>query len=101
MGYVKVLSVGDLQPGAMKRVEAEGKKILVVNLAGKYYALGDVCMHRGCSLANGTISGENVECPCHGSTYNVTTGGIVKGPTVRPEPTFPVKAEGDQIMVSV
>ena len=101
MGYVRALSVRDLEPGAMRRVDVNSHKILVVNLKGKYYAIGDICMHRGCSLSNGTISGENVECPCHGSTYNIVTGSVVTGPTQKPEPTFQVKAEGDLIMVSI
>ena len=101
MGYVRALSVRDLTPGTMTRVDVNGKKILVANLKGAYYAMGDICMHRGCSLSNGTISGENIECPCHGSTYSIVTGNIVRGPTTKPEPTFKVKIQGDLIMVSV
>ena len=101
MGYVRALSVRDLEPGAMRRVDVNSHKILVVNLKGKYYALGDICMHRGCSLSNGTISGENVVCPCHGSTYNIVTGSVVTGPTQKPEPTFQVKVEGDLIVVNI
>ena len=101
MGFVKVFSTKDLALDGMKGVEASGRKILVANLKGEYYAIGNICMHMGCLLSDGNLSGENVKCPCHGSTYSVKTGGIVKGPTQKPEPALQVKVEKDQVLVNV
>jgi nitrite reductase/ring-hydroxylating ferredoxin subunit len=101
MGFVGVLQERDLAPNEMRGVQVDGKKILVANIAGKYYAIGNVCMHMGCSLSDGTLFGENVECPCHGSNYNVKAGSIVKGPTKKPEPAYEVKVEGGRVLVSV
>jgi 3-phenylpropionate/trans-cinnamate dioxygenase ferredoxin subunit len=85
----------------MASVIAGGKSVLVANLAGKYYATGNVCTHMGCTLSNGTLKEGNVECPCHGSVFDVKTGKVVKGPAKKPEPTFQVKVEGDDLMISV
>jgi nitrite reductase/ring-hydroxylating ferredoxin subunit len=99
--FVKVLSTKDLAPDEMKGVEANGKKILIANLKGEYYAIENICTHMHCLLSDGTLSGENVKCPCHGSTFSVKTGSIVTGPTQKPEPAFQVKVEKDQVLVNV
>jgi nitrite reductase/ring-hydroxylating ferredoxin subunit len=98
---MKPFSINDVKPGEMKQGKVDGKRVLIVNLNGKFYAIGDVCMHMGCSLSNGALNGETVICPCHGSTYNVRTGNIVRGPTTKPEPTFEVKADGDKLFLKV
>jgi nitrite reductase/ring-hydroxylating ferredoxin subunit len=85
----------------MKEVEAGNKKILVVNLNRPFYAIGDVCMHKGCSLSEGTLEGENVKCPCHGSTYDIKTGNVIEGPATKFEPTFEVKTEDTRIFIKV
>ena len=101
MGFVKVLQENDLRPNEIKGVQADGKNVLVTNINGEYFAIGNICMHMGCRLSNGTLSGENIECPCHGSTYSVKSGNIIKGPTKKPEPVYQVKVEGGQILVNV
>lgn len=99
--YMKPLSTNEVKPDEMKQGKVGDKRVLVVNLNGKLYAIGDVCMHMGCSLSNGTLNGEKVICPCHGSTYNVRTGSVVRGPAKKPEPTFEVKVDGDRIFLKV
>lgn len=101
MGFVKVTSIKELGSGKMVGVEAGDKPVLVVNLDGTYYAIGNVCTHMGCMLSDGVLKGEIVTCPCHGSRFNVETGGVVGGPAKKPEPTFQVKTEGDQVLVNV
>jgi len=101
MGFVKVTSTKELASGDMIGVEADSKQILIVNLKGKYYAIGNVCTHMGCMLSDGELKGENVQCICHGSTFDVKTGRVVKGPAEKPETTFQVKVQEDQILVNV
>lgn len=101
MGFFKAASTKDLSPGKMKGVEAGGKPVLLVDLAGRYYAIGNVCTHMGCLLADGILKGENVQCVCHGSVFDVKTGKVVTGPALKPEPSYQVKVEGDQILVNV
>lgn len=101
MGFVKVASARDLDSGNMLGVEAGGKPVLVVNLDGEYYAIGNVCTHMGCILSDGVLKGGNVQCPCHGSVFDVKTGKVANGPAEKPEPAFQVKVEGNQILVNV
>lgn len=102
MGFVKVASTKDLTQGKMMGTEAGGKQILIANVGGKYYAVGDKCTHRGCKLSSGSLKeGGIVQCPCHGSNFNVKTGEVIKGPAKTSEPTFKLKVEKDQISVTI
>ncbi|MGB8780833.1 MAG: Rieske (2Fe-2S) protein [Candidatus Bathyarchaeia archaeon] len=101
MGFVKVASTKDLKPGEMIDAGAGEKEICVANMGGKYYAIGNRCTHMGCLLSDGTLRGENVTCPCHGSVFNVLTGAVVKGPAQKSEPAYGVRIEEDQVLIDV
>jgi len=91
----------DLPSGKMMGIENNGKAMLVANLNGEYYAIGNICTHAGCRLSDGTLNGEKVRCLCHGSTFDIRTGKVLKGPAKDPEPSFNLRMDGDQILVSV
>lgn len=101
MGFVKVASVTEVGLGRMKGVEADVKPILIVNIGGKYYAIGNVCTHLGCMLSDGMLKGDIVQCACHGSRFDVKTGKVVGGLATKAEPVYGVKTEAGQILVSV
>jgi nitrite reductase/ring-hydroxylating ferredoxin subunit len=101
MGFIKLVSINDAKPNGMMGVTINDKKILLANVNGNYYAIGDVCMHRGCQISKGKLQGETVVCPCHGSTYDLKTGNFVKGPTKKPEPTYELKVENNDIMINL
>ena len=101
MEIVKVALKKEIPIGKMKFVEAGGFSVLLANIAGEYYAIGNKCTHRGCKLSSGTLDGELVKCPCHRSVFNVKTGEVVKGPASKPEPKYAVKVEEEQILVEV
>ena len=98
---VKVTTKKDVPAGKMIGVESSGQKILVANLSGSYYAIGNICTHRGCKLSDGTLDGENVQCPCHGSVFNVKTGAVIQGPATVAEKSFKTKVDGDGILVTI
>ncbi len=101
MAKVQVGLVKDVSPGTMKGFKAGNTAVLVTNIDGKFYSIGDKCTHRGCSLSKGRLEGDVVTCPCHGSKFNVRTGAIVRGPAGVPETAYPVTIEGDGIWVEV
>jgi len=67
------------------------------------YALSDRCSHRGCALASGTVEGAGddlaVVCPCHGSTFRLADGAILRGPATAPQPAYEVRVSGDKVEV--
>lgn len=97
--FVKAAMVKDLEPSRMVAVEAEGREIVVVNMDGKYYAIGNRCTHMSCLLSDGSFKDGNVTCPCHMSVFDVRTGSVLKGPAKKPEPAYQTKVEGEQLMV--
>ena len=101
MGFVKAALKQEIPEGKMKPVDAAGVSVLLANVAGEYYAIGNKCTHRGCKLSSGVLNGETVKCPCHKSVFNVKTGEVVHGPASKPEPKYAVKVEEEQILVSV
>ena len=93
--YVKVTKGKDIPPSQMKEVEVNGEKICLANMEGKYYAIGNVCTHLGGPLAQGKLEGYEVQCPWHGSRFDIRTGKVVRPPAMRSEPTYEIKIEED------
>lgn len=101
MEFVKVATVSEIAPGKAKRVEVGDAEIAVFNLDGEFYAIGDICSHEEASLSEGDIFGDVVECPLHGAEFDIKTGAARTLPAVAPVPNYPVKVEGDDVLVSV
>jgi glycine betaine catabolism B len=97
--FVKVADTKDIQPLQMKEVEVNGENICVVNVEGKYYAIGSICTHEGGPLADGTLEGYEVECPWHNSKFDVRTGEVISPPASEPEPAYEVKVDGNSILI--
>ena len=97
--FVKVSDTKDIQPSHMKEVELDGEYICLVNVEGKYYAIGSICTHEGGPLADGTLEGYEVECPWHGSKFDVRTGEVKSPPASEPEPSYQVKVDGTNILI--
>jgi glycine betaine catabolism B len=97
--FVKVADTKDIQPSHMKEVQVDGENICVVNVEGKYYAIGSICTHEGGPLADGTLEGYEVECPWHGSKFDVRTGEVTNPPASEPEPSYEVKIDGSNILI--
>jgi nitrite reductase/ring-hydroxylating ferredoxin subunit len=97
--FVRVADIKDIQPSTMKAVEVAGEKICVANVEGKYYAIGNVCTHVGGPLAEGTLEGYEIECPWHGSKFDVRSGEPTRPPAKRPEPTNEIKVEGNNLLI--
>ena len=101
MGFIKLASKNDAKPNSMMGVTINDQKILLANVNGNYYAIGDKCTHRGCQLSKGKLQDETVVCPCHGSTFDLKTGNFVKGPTKKPKPTYELKVENNDILINL
>ena len=97
--FVRVASSLDIPEGKMKKVIVGSAQVLVANVKGKYYAIGNVCTHFGGSLDKGVLIGQEVQCPLHGSHFDVTNGQVKRGPATKPEPVYEVKVEAGNILV--
>ena len=97
----EVAQVDEVSEGEMKTVEAGDRMIVLINSGGDLYAIDDECTHSGCSLSDGTLDEAELECVCHGSIFDVTTGEVVQGPAEDPVPTYPVHVEGGSVSVEI
>jgi len=101
MVLIKAGQADKVAKGAMMGVELSGKEIVISNLNGTFYAIGSKCTHMGCNLSDGKLEGERVVCPCHGSTFDLKTGEVVRGPAKTPEPSFKVRVENGELMIDL
>jgi len=94
--------VDDLAVDSMRKVVLDGEEICLAHAEdGSYYALGDICTHEEYSLSEGELWGFDVECPAHGSRFNLQTGAVTGLPAVIPARTYPVTVEGDDVYVEI
>lgn len=101
MNFEKVALKKEIPEGKIKAIEVSGEPVLLVNIAGEYYAISNKCTHRGCKLSSGVLESENIKCPCHKSVFNVKTGEVIHGPATKPVQKYVVKVEEEQILLSV
>ena len=97
--YRQVASLDDLPPGASLCVEVEGAPVALFNVEGRVYAITNICPHAGGPLSEGLVSATVVSCPWHGWPFDLTDGSLgfrPGGPKIR---TYPVRVEGDTILV--
>ncbi len=97
-GFVAVAKVSEIPRGAAKVVVVLGHPVAVFNVGGAYFAVSNVCLHRGGPIGEGTLDGPVVTCPLHGWEYDVRTGRNLANPAARLR-TYPVKVEGDEVLV--
>ena len=97
--WTPVLDESDLAPGKLVGAQAEGLGVLLVRDGDRIHALADRCSHRGCSLHEGELHDGAVTCPCHGSTFRIADGSIVKGPATAPQPTFEVRTRDGVVQI--
>jgi 3-phenylpropionate/trans-cinnamate dioxygenase ferredoxin subunit len=100
-GFIKIGKVDELRPGSMKRVDIDGRRMLLANVNGRFCATDDTCTHEDASLSTGSLRGELVKCPLHGSRFNVCTGEALEEPAEQNLKTYPVRVEGDDILVGL
>ena len=98
-GFTRIAEVEGLQPGSMRPVKIGEHRILLANVAGCIYAADDTCPHEDASLSTGSLEGEWVKCPLHGSRFNVRTGEVVDEPAEASLRTYAVRVEGNHISV--
>ncbi len=99
--YVRVGAPGDFLEGQMKRVDAGDMAVLLVRQSGKLHAIASTCGHAGGPLDEGELHGSVVTCPWHFSQFDVTTGGLRRGPATFAQPALTVRESGEAVEVKL
>lgn len=100
---IEVCPEAELGPGQSRLVDVNGRKVGVFNAGGDLFAIEDRCSHDDGPLAEGPFDPERrtVECPRHGSLFDLTTGRPKTLPAYMPVDTFPVRVEDGVIKLEV
>ena len=100
---IDICKLDELPPGGMRMVEWEDLEIGVFNCNGEILAIEDRCSHDNGTLVEGELDQDKctVECPRHGSLFDLRTGKPLTLPAYVPVETFPVTVEEDTIKVEV
>jgi len=100
---IEVCSLEELPPGKVRLVRVEDLEIGVINCRGTIYAIEDRCSHDNGPLAEGELDQESctIECPRHGSRFDLRTGKPKTLPAYLPVDTFPVIIEDNVIKLEV
>jgi 3-phenylpropionate/trans-cinnamate dioxygenase ferredoxin subunit len=101
---VEIGKTSDIPEGEARRFVVERIEVAVANLGdGTFLAVDDICSHAEASLSEGEVDveDETIECPRHGSVFDLRTGQPRSLPATLPVVSFPVKVEGDTIMIEL
>lgn len=110
MEYIRVAGTADLAPGRVIPVEAGDRKLLLAQVGEAYHAAGRKCPHLGFNLCRGgKLDGAAIVCPLHKAKFNLITGAAERDPKLlflkmtakSALPIYPVRVEGDDILVGV
>jgi len=99
--YIEIAPLTDLPSGERLFVEVDGKPIVLFNLAGTVFAIGDVCTHDNGPLGDGEVDEHEVVCPRHGARFDVRNGKATSLPAVVDIPAYPVRVVEGKIEVGI
>ena len=104
MALIKVAGTGDIPEGEARRFELDGRLVAVANLGEEgFRAVDAICSHAHYFLDEGEVDPdfETIECPKHGSTFDLNTGKPRTLPATTPVRAYNVKIEDDDILIEV
>ena len=99
--FVEIAPASELPSGDRLFVDLGDKPVVIFNIAGQLFAIGDVCTHDDGPLGDGMLEGFNVVCPRHGAEFDIRTGQAVQMPAVVDIPAYPVKVVNETILIGI
>ncbi len=108
MPWVKVVKTSEIAEGQIRTFAVGNgstslttRKIAIANVGGKFLAVDDTCTHLHCSLGEGKVLDEEIECPCHGARFDLATGEVRALPATTPIRVYKLKVEGGEILTEI
>jgi 3-phenylpropionate/trans-cinnamate dioxygenase ferredoxin component len=101
MKFMEIAPADQLPEGERMFLDIAGRSIVLFNLAGTVFAIGDVCTHDNGPVGDGEIEEYEIICPRHGARFDVRTGKAVSLPAVVDIPAYPVRVVGGMIEIGL
>lgn len=97
--WVWVATVDDVPEGRVIQVEVDDEPVALANTGDELLATSDICSHEFVLLHDGFLEDDEIECPEHGSIFNMRTGAVLNLPATKPIDPYEVKVEGQDVYV--
>ncbi|MWV27757.1 Rieske (2Fe-2S) protein [Aurantiacibacter rhizosphaerae] len=109
MSYTNIIRSSEVPAGEMRAVTIGKRKLMVVNVDGRFYVADRKCPHFGVNLCRGKLEGETVMCPLHRARFDLNSGEVLRDPHILFMDlnirgglrTYPVQIEGDKVMSDI
>jgi 3-phenylpropionate/trans-cinnamate dioxygenase ferredoxin subunit len=98
---IKVAALDDVPQGRGHRVDVAGHRVALFRIDDSVYAIGDRCSHAEASLADGEVFDGAVECPRHGSEFDLTTGEPGAFPATQPVAVYTAEVDAGEIFLNL
>ena len=101
LDFVEIAPASELPNGERLFVDVGDRPIVIFNIAGQLFAIGDVGTHDDGPLGDGTLEGHNIVCPRHGAEFDIHTGKAMQMPAIVDIPAYPVRVVDGQIQIGI
>ena len=101
MAFERACAVSDVTNANPLAVTVDGVAVALVRQGDDFYAIYDECSHAAIPLSEGEVEDGEIECWLHGSRFDLRTGKPSGPPATEPVPTYPVRVDGDDLLVDV
>ena len=100
---VKLATLRELPDNSVRAVEYGGQRIAIYRIGDSVYATTDICSHEYAELSDGYLDPDDctIECPLHGSRFDICTGAVLSLPAYEPIMVYPVQVVGDDVLVEL
>lgn len=99
--WTDVLPLDELRQGMHTLLELPQRELLLVNVAGEFYAIENRCSHDDGELGDGEICGTEITCPRHGARFDLKTGAVLSPPAFVDIASYPVRVVSNKIQVFI
>jgi 3-phenylpropionate/trans-cinnamate dioxygenase ferredoxin subunit len=99
--YVEIAPLDQILSGQRLFIELGGKSIVLFNLAGKLFAIGDVCSHDNGPVGDGEIEANEIICPRHGARFDILTGKATSLPALVDIPAYPLRVVAGMVEIGI
>jgi 3-phenylpropionate/trans-cinnamate dioxygenase ferredoxin component len=101
VNYLELLPEDQIPEGERIFLEVEARSIMIFRLAGKLFAIADVCSHDNGPVGDGEIEGNEIICPRHGARFDIRTGKATSLPAMVDIPAYPLRVVGGMIEIGI
>jgi nitrite reductase/ring-hydroxylating ferredoxin subunit/uncharacterized membrane protein len=99
--WTDAAAAADVPAEGLLRIEVAGQQVVLTRASGRLHAMGATCSHYGAPLDEGSVEGDCLVCPWHGSRFRLSDGSVARGPATAPQLSYDVRIDGDRVQLRV